>query len=211
MSMNVFNRLVVLLLLLGIIALVVTFFIWTYPTLNWMQYWLSQAEASISIATWPIILAGGIGIILFCFILILLELVRRRPKTIRIQKVRGGRAELRVESIGRRVAWHVDRLSDVVKATPRVRASGRGVDLLLNLETGPDIDVPMKTEEVLAVVREQVEGKMGLKLRNVNVRIKNAPFPEDPGYAREAAQSWSTPAPEAKESEASWSMPADAD
>ena len=192
--MNVFNRLIMLLLLLGIIALVVTFFIWPYPTINLLQYWLKVAEANIgSIFIWRIILAAGVGIMLLCFVLILLEIIRRRPKAIRIRKVRGGKAELRTESIGRRLAWHVDRLSDVVKVTPRVKARGNGVDVVLNLETGPDVDVPMKTEEVIAVVREQVESKMGLKLRQVSVKIKDAPFPAEPAYAREAAQSWSAP------------------
>ncbi len=74
---------------------------------------------------------------------------------------------------------------------------------------GVSHDVPMKTEEVIAVVREQVEGKMGLKLRRVNVKIKNAPFLAEPGYAREAAKSWSTPAsePVIEESESAWSTP----
>jgi hypothetical protein len=38
----------------------------------------------------------------------------------------------------------------------------------------------MKTEEVLAVVREQVEDKMGLKLRRVRVQVRSAPFPKEP-------------------------------
>lgn len=192
--MNVLNRLVALLLLIGIIALVVTIFIWPLQTINWAQHWLSAAETSITVYTWPIILAGGIVIILLAFILILIELfARRRRKTVKVRNVRGGNAELRTESIGRRIAWHLDRLADVVKVTPRVKAKGSGVDIVLNLETGPHVDVPMKTEEVLAVVREQVEVKMGLKLRSVDVKIKNAPFSAEPQYVQEAEQSWSPP------------------
>jgi len=199
--MNVLNRLVVLLLLLGVIALVVTIFVWPLETINWAQNWLSAAETAVTtVSTWSIILAAGIGIILLAFILILIELfARRRRKTVKVRNVSGGKAELRTDSIGRRVAWHVDRLSDIVKVTPRVRAKGSSVDIVLNLETGPHVDVPMKTEEVLAVVREQVEGKMGLKLRSANIKIKSAPFGAEPQYVEEAEQSWTSPAAEVVE------------
>ena len=37
----------------------------------------------------------------------------------------------------------------------------------------------MKTDEVVAVVREVVQERMGLQLGKVSVRIKHAPYQED--------------------------------
>ena len=73
----------------------------------------------------------------------------------------------------------IDQLPDVVKVTPRITGRTRGVDIELLLETTPDIDVPMKTEEVLEVTREVVGERMGLKLGKVTVQIKHAPFPKE--------------------------------
>jgi len=52
------------------------------------------------------------------------------------------------------------------------------VNATLDLETTPDIDVPMKTDEVIAVAREVVEEQMGLQLGKVYVRIRHAAYPE---------------------------------
>jgi len=76
------------------------------------------------------------------------------------------------------VGWHVDQLTDVITVIPQVRTRGTAVDITLDLETTPDVDVPMKTEEVMAVVRDVVEGQMGLQLRRVKVNVRHAPYGE---------------------------------
>jgi hypothetical protein len=53
------------------------------------------------------------------------------------------------------------------------------LDVELLLETTPDIDVPMKTDEVLEVTREVIVERMGLKLGKVQVKIKHAPYPRE--------------------------------
>ena len=53
------------------------------------------------------------------------------------------------------------------------------MDIDLMLETSPDVDVPMKTEEVIEVTREVVGERMGLKLGKVAVKIKHAPYPRE--------------------------------
>jgi hypothetical protein len=59
-----------------------------------------------------------------------------------------------------------------------IRGRTRGVDIDLMLETSPDIDVPMKTEEVLELTREVVGERMGLKLGKVQINLKHAPYPK---------------------------------
>jgi hypothetical protein len=184
---NVFNRLVVIILLLAIIVLVIVVavvpretFSLTGAFVDWMH---RGTEDYMSGSQWPLFAAGrvfiGGAIVLVCLFLLWLELRRPRKKTVRVQKTAGGEVHIAVDSIAQRLAYNIDQLPDVVKVTPRITSRSRGVDIDLLLETSPDIDVPMKTEEVLEVTREVVVDRMGLKLGNVQVKIKHAPFPRE--------------------------------
>jgi hypothetical protein len=124
------------------------------------------------------IVIGGV-IVLLCLFILWLELRRPRKKTIAVQKLTGGEAHVSIDSISQRLAYNIDQLPDVINVDPQITARARGVDILLLLETSPDIDVPMKTEEVLEVTREVIEERMGLTLGKVQVRIKHAPYPKE--------------------------------
>ena len=185
--MNVFNRLVVILLLLLIIvatALVVVLPAGTFRTAMVIFDELYQGAADYVNGPDRLLFAGGrvvVGgvIVLSCLILIWLELRRPRKRTIRTQKLSGGEAHITVDSIEQRLAYNIDQLPDVVKVSPRIDGRARGVDVDLLLETSPDIDVPMKTEEVIEVTREVIVERMGLKLGKVQVKIKHAPYPRE--------------------------------
>ena len=49
-------------------------------------------------------------------------------------------------------------------------------ELELDLQTAPEVDVPMKTEEVVAVAREVIESQMGLQLSKIQVNIEHVPY-----------------------------------
>jgi hypothetical protein len=185
--MNVFNRLVVILLLLLIIVATVLIVILPQDSFRLVAAtfdWLRQSSADYVNSSDRLIFAGGrviVGgvVVLSCLILIWLELRRPRKRTIRTQKLSGGEAHITVESIEQRLAYNIDQLPDVVKVSPRIDGRARGVDVDLVLETSPDIDVPMKTEEVIEVTREIIVERMGLKLGKVQVKIKHAPYPKE--------------------------------
>ena len=185
--MNVFNRLVVLLLLLLIIvatALIVIVPQETFRLVAATFDWLRQSSSDYINSADRLFFAGGrviVGgiIVISCLILIWLELRRPRKRTIRTQKLSGGEAHITVDSIEQRLAYNIDQLPDVVKVSPRIDSRSRGVDIDLVLETSPDIDIPMKTEEVLQVTKEVIEDQMGLKLGKVQVKIKHAPYPKE--------------------------------
>jgi hypothetical protein len=65
---------------------------------------------------------------------------------------------------------------------PLVTSRGGSVDIKLEIETAPDIDVPMKTDEVVAATREIIEHDMGLKLGKLDVHMRYAPF--DPEWVQ---------------------------
>ena len=185
--MNVFNRLVMVFLILIIIVLVAVIAIapeYSFKLTSTFFEWLHQSSVDYKNGPdWPVFAAGrvviGGALVLICLFLLWLELRRPRKKTIRAQKVAGGEAHIAVDSIAQRLAYNIDQLPDVVKVAPYINQRARGVDIDLMLETSPDIDVPMKTEEVIQVTREVVVERMGLKLGKVQVKIKHAPYPKE--------------------------------
>ena len=52
---------------------------------------------------------------------------------------------------------------------------------VLEIEAAPDVDVPMKTDEVVEVTRDLIEQDMGLKLGRLDVHMRYAPM--DPEWA----------------------------
>jgi hypothetical protein len=58
------------------------------------------------------------------------------------------------------------------------------VEVLLDLETTPEIDIPAKMEEVSQAARNLIEGKMGLRVADIKVRVKQA----STGTAKKVAQ-----------------------
>jgi hypothetical protein len=184
--MNIFNRLIMLLLLLLIIVLTAVVAIAPAPSLDLTAkffQWTYQNANAYNSSDWAYFAAGrviiGGAIVIVCLLLLWLELRRPRKKTIRAQKMEGGEAHIAIESIAQRLAYNIDKLPDVIKVSPRINGRPRGVDIDLLLETTPDIDIPMKTEEVLQVTKEVVVERMGLKLGKVQVKIKHAPYPKE--------------------------------
>lgn len=182
--MNLINRLVTVLVVLVLWAVIVVLAAVPSQTLTWGRQGLDWVDASIAqfAATQPgwlyLLLRGAIIIVVTLLALawLMQELRRKKTPVVKMRLPSGGEAAVTADSVGRRLAWHIDQLADVVSVTPTVRTRGNAVDLDLTLETAPDVDVPMKTEEVLAVAREVVETQMGLQLNRVKVNIEPAPY-----------------------------------
>ena len=120
--------------------------------------------------------AFGVGTILLFSMLLWMEIFTMRRRGVRIRTAEGGSAELDTNSVGRRLAWHLDQLAEVMTVVPAVRPRGNAVDITLEIEAAPDVDIPLKTEEVVQVTREIIEQELGLKMGKLDVRMRCAPF-----------------------------------
>ncbi len=178
--MNAFNRVVVILFLLATIIVMTVVLVVPQPIIEVVQRWLENLDARLAVVPQPLLLIIGVVLALLvdviCAVIIWLELRRAKPKAVRVQKVSGGVAELTVDSIARRVEYSVSQLDDIISIKPNVLGRRGGVEVELDLEMTPDVDIPSKTEEICQVVKEVVEGKMGLKLRKVRANIQHAPY-----------------------------------
>ena len=184
--MNVFNRVVTVLLLLSLLLIIVITAVFPGPTLTLLQrnveawnnslaYWETASRYLYVLTRIAIVL---LAVLIFGFLLFL-ELRPRRPSTVRLLTTEGSTAVITTDSVSQRLVYHIDRLADVITVVPHVTGRGRLVDVVLDLETSPEVDVPMKTDEVVAVAREVIEERMGLQLGKISVRIKHVPYPEE--------------------------------
>ncbi len=184
--MNVFNRIVMILLLLSLLILSLI--------AAWNPFWLLGTLQSVSTAlengllqlyySSPFLfrlgqLVGGILAVLVWGTLLVLELRRGKPPTVQVTTPEGQKAKVLVDSVALRLSYHLDQLADIIEVTPRVKGRGNTVHVEVEVATTPDVDIPMKTEEIVNVIREVVEDRMGLHLGRVEVHIKHAPYPED--------------------------------
>lgn len=178
--MNTFNRVVVILLLLATIIVMTVVLAVPRPMIEVLQQWLQNLDMNLALVAEPLLLIVGVILALLvdvvCALLLWLE-IRRRPRAIRVQSISGGQAELTVDSVARRLEYNIGQLDGVISVKPNVWGRRGGVEVELDLETSPEVDVPAKTEEVCQVSKEAVEDKMGLRLRKVRVNIKHAPYP----------------------------------
>ncbi len=181
--MNVFNRVVVVLLLL--VGLLGGILVALFPlsTLLFIDQWASALYDMLSAVyntnPWMFYFAQGVlivGLLLVFGTLLLLELRRGGTRTVTVVTEEGQRASIDLDSVAMRLAYHLGQLADVVDATPRVRARGDALYVTVEVVTSPDIDVPMKTHEILHLLREVVEERMGLRLGRADVRLKHAPY-----------------------------------
>jgi hypothetical protein len=179
-TMNLFNRVVTVLLFATLMIIIPVLLVFPDPVLAYLQPVLGSVSGGLSIFHRVVLVLVGIICFIVCGLVLYLEFRRPRRQTVRLVKAAGGEVELAVESIAQRLEYRVDQLADVVKVKPKIKPRRKDIDVELNLETTPDIDVPTKTEEVCQVAREVVEERMGLKLRKIKVNIRHAPHGESP-------------------------------
>jgi hypothetical protein len=185
LEMNVVNRLVTVIVLLILLALALTLAVAPVVAVQAAQQGLEGLEGFLSNAArlWSVLfVVGRIALALLAVLifglLIVAELRPNRPKAVAVHTDGGSSASVTTDSVARRLTWHIDQLADVISVTPEVTARGKSVNVRLDLETRPEVDVPMKTDEVVAVAREVITERMGLQIGKIDVRIKHAPYQE---------------------------------
>ena len=177
--MNVFNRVVVIIAtLLLIVGLIVTTVV-PFTVLERLTYALQQAYSTLS-ARWPWsyvpFLVGAVVLILVLIIVLWLEVRPHAKKTLTVRTVTGTQAEVSAASVEQGLEHHISQVADVYKVKPIVRGKRGGVDVLLELETIPEIDIPAKVEEVSLSARELIEGRMGLHVSDLKVLMKQVAY-----------------------------------
>jgi hypothetical protein len=182
--MNFINRVIgILIFFIAFILLIVLAAI-PFETLSWLQAQIgefSQWARQYQIANPLFFNLGRVALaaiaILVVIPLMIAELPRKKKEAAVTMRTEQGEIRVTADSIARRLAWRLDQLADIITVAPFVNPKGDTVNIQLDVETSPEVDVPMKTDEIMLVTREVIEQDMGLKLGKLSVNLRHADYP----------------------------------
>ena len=194
--MNIANRLLVIVQLLVAIALMpilIAILIFFRPMIVDSVDSMARGLVAGPNAVYSQAVCVGLAVFVFIVAILLLFLELHRPggRALRVQQVSDGEVEVTSDAIMNRLEHDILQIAQVVRVKPHVMAATKGaVDLFLELETTPDVNVPQKTQEVITVARQVMEERMGLKLGKIQVQVD---------LSRKGLKPGAIPAPPAKQ------------
>ena len=147
---------------------------------EWLERWAADMETNAH-STFLLI---RIGIVIASAIIfgLLLWFEVRSPatRTVTVKTKSGVQAQLAISAVVQQLAWHIDQLPGVIHVRPKItHGKDNTINIVLDLETSPEVDVPTKTDEVISVTRQAIRDRMGLNTGGIEVNIRHAPYPED--------------------------------
>jgi len=176
--MNFINRLLVivgLLILIVLMPIVIALLLFFLPSIpSAVDGFLRGLTTSANLVLTQIICVGLAALIFgIAIVLLFLELKRPVGRRLRVPQVTDGQVEVTEDAIIQRLEHNVLQVADVLRVKARAATASKGgvVDLFLEIETNPEVNVPQKTQEVIGVARQVLEQQMGLKVGKVQVRL----------------------------------------
>lgn len=183
--MNALNKIVISLLLLAAIVLVPLTLIFPEQAEIGLRYaadvvqanldWLNAQSPGAQIGVRLLLALGGMLAFLVGLVLLILEIVPFRRKTVRLQDNSG---ELMIDSINGHLTYHLDLLPDVLRVRPRIKSTGKAVRATVYVETPPDANIPQKTTEVQETTRQVLEDQLGLQAKEIKVVVRPVDYPK---------------------------------
>jgi hypothetical protein len=178
--MNVFNRVILVLVLLGLIILVTAVLIFPNPILtnagqfflDWGEYfaWVDQQQLYLRLS-----LSVGIALIvdLILVLLIVLEIKPKRKRFVKIEQVSGGKATVSIDSIVRQLLYKLDPLPGVIKVNPVVNPKGNKIAAHLDVTVTRERAIPEIADQLISTAKLAISEDLGLMIAGEpQVRIK---------------------------------------
>jgi len=177
--MNVFNRIIMVLLIVLGLALVVAILLNPLYSADLVRSNVNYFAESIlgdQFFMWFVGVMAAVSLVLL--IILWLELRRPRKKTVRIKTQKGGLARLGVRSVEQSLEYRIDELAGVRKVQPKVISRGKDVEVRIDLDTSPSVNIAVLTDQIVGLCRDIVAGQLGVKIRGkVQVNVKHEPYP----------------------------------
>jgi uncharacterized alkaline shock family protein YloU len=117
-------------------------------------------------------------LIFLLLVLLWLELRPKSKRTITVRGRDGTEAEVSTSSVAQSLQRRISEVPDVSRVRATVRGVRTGVDVVLDLETTPEIDIPSKMDQVSQAARDLIEAKMGLHVARIRVNVKQVRYEE---------------------------------
>jgi hypothetical protein len=190
--MNIFNRLVTILLILAVMILIPLILIFPEQVQHYLWYaselikanleWLNGLSPTAQIGVRLVLAAVGAAVFVIGLLFLALEVIRLRRSTVRL---RDGSGTLMMDSVSSYLSYYVDLLPDVLRVRPTVRSTGKSVSASLFVETAPGVNVLEKSGEVRQTAHEVITEQLGLEVKgDIEVVIKPVPYPKATRGAR---------------------------
>jgi hypothetical protein len=184
--MSIFNKVVVVLLLLVAMILVPLILIFPEQAESALRYaadviqanleWLNGLSSTAQIGIRLLLAFVGVVVFLIGLLFLVLEVFRFRRKTVRLKDKSG---EVMVDSITGHLTYHLDLLPDVLRVRPQVVSRGKNVSVTVYVETPPEVNVPEKSAEVQETARRVIEDQLGLEARgDIKVIVRPIAYPK---------------------------------
>jgi uncharacterized alkaline shock family protein YloU len=184
--MNLVNRLLVIVGLLIAVALTPIAIVLVLFFRPGVAAWLNNLARGLTDGPNVLfvqVICVGVALFVFIVALILLFLEFSRPsaRRLRVQQVTDGIVQVTDEALIQRLEHDIAQIADVVSVRMRA-AAGKGdlVNLTVELETSPEVNVPAKSQQVIAAAKQVMEQQMGLQVGKIQVQLNPVRKPVKP-------------------------------
>lgn len=183
--MNFVNRLIVLaqlLLAIALMPILVVILLFFRPgivdAVNIFMRSLVSGPNAFLVQT--ICVGLAVLVLLIALLMLFLELQRPSVKRLRVPQVTEGQVQVTTDAIINRLEHTILQIADITRVKPYIVSARKGsvVDLALEVEANPNVNVPQKTQEVIAAANQVLEQQMGLKVGKVQVELHHPKGPK---------------------------------
>jgi hypothetical protein len=166
--MNVFNRIVLILVCLALISGAVSLIVltWTIPNdsidgLRDAVDWLEENNEDMEKA---VLTAAAAAAGLFALVVLIIELTPRSSGDVKVTDLQVGDAVLSTAAISQRVEEAVRLVPHIADVRAAVKAKGKGVTLTLDLHVDPDANLAAVTDDACMAAREVLTNRVHVSL-----------------------------------------------
>jgi hypothetical protein len=187
--MNAFNRILVILLDLVLIAGAVAVLLVTFGVLTPAQLlpgglaatglgpWLSSFTAMGLNAT-LVTTVVALVVILIGLVLLIAELrPERQVRTLTIRQDGLGSVTVRLASVRDLVTYTAGQIPAVLQVQPDITTTSRGLQIRCRAAVSPEASIPQVSSQLQGSIKEAVEQHLGMKVAEVAVQAQLEPLP----------------------------------
>jgi hypothetical protein len=186
--MNIFNRMVVILLDLVLLAGAILMLLITFGVVTTQQVLPGGTAETVvgqwlaSFATLPpsaaLIATLGAALVLVLGLILLVYELRLAPQdtTIRVRDDGLGRVTVRRESVRDLIRHTTAQLPDVLQVDPQIDTGQQGLTIACRTSLTPDAHIPQVSAELQSRIKQAVEQHLGMKVANVTVQAQLEPL-----------------------------------
>ncbi len=177
--MNVFNRVVMVIALLFWLVVVAVVLLRPLEAASLVRTYVGVFEEGLfNDQFFLLFLVIGGAILLLLLILFVFELRRGRRRTVRVRTKGPGDAQLTVDSVVQSLEYRIDELPGVRQVQAHVASRGRDVEVILDLDTSPAVNIPTLSDQIAALCHDILEEQLGLRIHGkVRINIRHEPYP----------------------------------